>query len=153
MLGAVLLFQIEITRTPRPAEGAPRKVVPAERRDLSEVASSVQLNRRALDGWVPKKGTPAPPLDWTLEPAPPAPPTSWRERPREDEAAVVAAPADESVNGFDQPRLWFYAGTGSFRRHTRGGGHPHAHLAPRSAPRGAPPGGHLGGTSRRGPRR
>jgi hypothetical protein len=120
MLGALLLFQAAAAIA---LSDAPRQEVPAASADLSEVAARVHLNKKALEGWVPKKGVPAPLVDWTtVAPAPVVEPPARRELEPPPEAAIP-----ETVNGFDQPRPWFYApypaygpafGRRSTRRHT-----------------------------------
>jgi hypothetical protein len=62
--------------------------------DLGAVASRVHLNLKALEGWVPKKGTPAPPIDWASLPPPPMPP----ERP----IIVVAPPEPREPSYLDE---------------------------------------------------
>ena len=126
MLGTLLLFQ---TAAAIALSDAPRKDVPAGSADLSEVAARVHLNRKALEGWVPKKGTPPPPVDWTAIadgiPTPSGPARRELEPPPEP-------PMPETVNGFDEPRPSFYAPYpvyGRQRVHARA---PHRHSGPRT---------------------
>lgn len=124
MLGALLLFQAAAAIS---LSDAPQKEVPAGSGDLSEIAGRVHLNRKVLEGWVPKKGAPAPPVDWAsiAPPQPPAPARHELEPPPEP-----AVP--ETVNGFDQPRPWFYAPYPVYGRQRARGGHaPHRHAANR----------------------
>jgi hypothetical protein len=113
MMAALALFQIAIA-----ASTAERQAVPAGPTDLSYVASRVHLNRQALEGWVPKKGTPTPPIEWpdlVVAPEPRRRIAAMRERAEEE------LPYDDSVNAYGVPPIPFY---GSFRGHrTRSFGH------------------------------
>jgi hypothetical protein len=110
MLGALLLFQAAAAMS---LSDAPRQEVSAGPSDLSEVAGRVHLNRKALEGWVPKKGTAPPPVDWESI----APPVPTR-RPARELAPPPEPEIPETVNGFDQPRPWFYGAPAFSPRHT-----------------------------------
>jgi hypothetical protein len=106
MIAAVALFQIAIA-----ASTGERQAVAAGPTDLSYVASRVHLNLKALEGWVPKKGTPAPPIEWpeiVVAPEPRRRVAAMRERAEEE------LPYDDSVNAYGVPPIPFY---GSFRGH------------------------------------
>lgn len=137
MNGAVLLFQVAIAVSP--AVEGPRQPVPAGPAELSEAAARIHLNRKALEGWVPMTGTPAPPPTYPAVSFAPPPQDRWRDdRPAIAEPQVVPD-LPESVNPVGGPGLWFY-GPGRAHRH------PSVHPAPRfqqhrSSPRHGPPGG------------
>ena len=113
MPGALLLFQAAAAIS---LSGAPQRDVPAGSADLSEVAARVHLNRNALEGWVPKKGTPPPPVDWeSIAPRP-----AVERRVRRELETPPEPEVPETVNGFEEPRPWFYGRhTRAPRRHTR----------------------------------
>ncbi|HKC25869.1 MAG TPA: hypothetical protein VKF32_14065, partial [Thermoanaerobaculia bacterium] len=107
MIGALALFQIAIA-----ASTAERQAVAAGPTDLSYVASRVHLNLKALEGWVPKKGTPPPPIEWPEIVVAPEP----RRRVAERERVEEEPPYDPwgSVNAYGAPPIPFY---GSGRAH------------------------------------
>jgi hypothetical protein len=135
MIGAVLLFQIAATSVP---SEAPREAVVARSVDLSTVASRVRINRDALEGWVPAKGEPAPSIEWPEHQPEPV------QRAREPEGPYGSRnpflELEDSVNGFDQPRPWFYGAYGPYDVYGRPCAAPrhggHGSVQPHLAPRG-----------------
>jgi len=132
MISAVLLFQVPLLTAQPPPEPPPqptpqaseaveveapppapppraRRPVSSRPLDLSTVASRVRLNLKALEGWEPKKGTAAPPIEYTPDPEPAA----TRSEPRREPIARIvnlepSRPEWESVNAYEGPRPSFY---------------------------------------------
>jgi hypothetical protein len=144
MIGAIVLFQITVAATP--ASDASRPVVSSEPIDLSTLASQIHINRKALEGWVPRKGTPVPPAELPQIVSLPSPPEKPRNASREDARADASADSGETVNSFDQTRPYFFGSRGARRPHP-GVGHAH-----RRGPAGGAPGRMTRGMDRRGRR-
>ena len=141
MIGAIVLFQVAAVSIS--ASDAPRQTVSAESADLSTFASQVHINRKALEGWVPQKGTPAPRAELPNVETIPNPPERWRNASREGPEESAAADSDESVNSFGEPRPYFFGSSGGHRPHF-GPGRAH-----RRAPAGGAPGRMTRGIGRR----
>jgi len=120
MIGSIVLMQVAASIS---LSDAPRQPVPREHADLSEAAARIHINKKAFDGWVPKKGTPAPaaplPSFEEIQPAPEAP----RYAARADVDEREPAEPEEGVNDFTAPRPFFFGAPPSLthRQHHRAG--------------------------------
>jgi hypothetical protein len=118
MIGLIVLLQVAVVATPEP-DGS-RKPVSAAPVDLSAAASRIHINRKALDGWVPLKGVPAPAPVFPAIVFVPSPLDARRGASRENLEENAFSDLGESVNSFDGARPYFYLGRGARRLYALG---------------------------------